>query len=136
MKPSNFILITVLIFAPPSKAAELKKWKDENGKTHYGSQPPASAKTTNLENQVSVIRPAIQKTRVILYSTSWCGYCKRARSFMRQKNISFDEYDIEKSAVAKRAYEQAGGKGVPLLVHGEKSLQGFSKENYQRFFKL
>lgn len=136
MKLSNLIFFASLIIAVPSNAAELKKWKDENGKTHYGTQAPASAKTTNLKNQVSVVKSPVKQAGVILYSTSWCGYCKKARSFMNQENISFDEYDIEKSATAKRAYEQAGGKGVPLLIRGEKSIQGFSKANYRRFFKL
>ena len=136
MKPSNIIFFAIMIIAIPSNAVEVKKWKDENGKTHYGTQPPASVKTTNLKSQVSVVKPPAKQTRVVLYSTSWCGYCKKARSFMNRENISFDEYDIEKNAIAKRTYEQAGGNGVPLLIRGEKSIQGFTEFTYRSFFKL
>ncbi len=135
MKLSNSIFFAIIIIAIPSNAAELIKWKDENGKTHYGTEAPASVKTTNLKNQISIVESSAKQARVILYSTSWCGYCKKARSFMNRENISFVEYDIEKSASAKRAYEQAGGNGVPLLIRGKRSIQGFSESNYREFFK-
>jgi len=130
-----FILSLVLISVSQiSCAAELKKWKDENGKTHYGTRVPNQTKSQDLDLKVSVVKGASQQTKVILYSTSWCGYCKKARAFMQQENISFDEYDIEKNSIAKRNYERAGGRGVPLLIKGKESLQGFSLKKYQRFF--
>ena len=28
---------------------------------------------------------------VVIYSTSWCGYCTKAKAFMRENNIKFIE---------------------------------------------
>ena len=57
---------------------------------------------------------------VILYSTSWCGYCSKARDLMDKEGIEYTEYDIEKSREARSQYEQLRGRGVPLmLVNGE-----------------
>ena len=42
-------------------------------------------------------------SKVIMYATDWCGYCKKARRYFRKNGISFTEYDIEKDAAAKKA---------------------------------
>jgi thiol-disulfide isomerase/thioredoxin len=34
--------------------------------------------------------------QVTMYSTSWCGYCRKARQVFTQQNIPFRELDIEK----------------------------------------
>ncbi len=37
--------------------------------------------------------PAIE-----LYGAAWCGYCKRVRQYLQQKNLPFVEYDIDQDA--------------------------------------
>jgi len=119
-------------------AAGMQKWVDADGKTHYGERPPAQVTSTAVETEVSVagsdVKPA--KPRVILYSTSWCGYCKRARVYMNQRGIKFRDLDIEKNSSAKRDFERARGRGVPHLVRGDESLRGFTKASYDRFFAV
>jgi glutaredoxin len=53
--------------------------------------------------------------RVVLYATEWCGYCKLTRRFLDQKGIAFNEFDIEKDAEARKAYEALGGGGIPII---------------------
>ena len=55
------------------------------------------------------------KARVVLYATEWCGYCKATRRFLDQKGIPYNEFDIEKDAQARSAYEALGGRGIPIL---------------------
>jgi len=55
------------------------------------------------------------KARVVLYATDWCGYCKATRRFLDQKGIAYREFDIEKNAEARKAYEALGGRGIPIL---------------------
>ena len=57
---------------------------------------------------------------VIMYSASWCWYCKKARAQFEQKGIAFKELDIEKSSQAHAEMKSMGGRGVPLfLIKGE-----------------
>ncbi len=57
---------------------------------------------------------------VVLYATSWCGYCKKTREFFKAHNIAYVEYDIERSVEGKAQYEQLHGNGIPLvMIHGE-----------------
>ena len=64
---------------------------------------------------------------VVMYSTSWCPYCRKARRFFRQANIPYTEYDVEKSARAYEEYQRISGRGVPVIVIGDQVIQGFNK---------
>lgn len=86
-------------------------------------------------SQLGVLRDLIDPPRdfsslepdsVVLYSTSWCGYCAKTRQFFERNNINYVEYDVEKSAAAKRQYDYLGGKGVPLVLVGQKLVQGYN----------
>jgi mycoredoxin len=79
---------------------------------HYINPPPDYA--------------ALHDGKVILYATSWCGYCKKARQFLDQKKIPYFEYDIEKSEEGKRQYRALGGSGVPVLLVNGSVIKGYS----------
>ncbi len=63
--------------------------------------------------------------KVILYATSWCGYCEKARVLLNENNIEFHEYDIEKSPEGREQYQRLGGKGVPVLLINGEVLKGY-----------
>lgn len=65
---------------------------------------------------------------VVLYATSWCGYCEKTRKFLRARQVPFAEHDIERSAAARREYELLNGRGVPLLVIRGKVVHGYSPQ--------
>lgn len=72
---------------------------------------------------------------VTMYSASWCGYCKKARAYLTEQGIPFEEKDVEKTpgasaelaAKAAQAGVQTGG-GVPVFVVGDRILQGFDPD--------
>ena len=71
--------------------------------------------------------------KVVLYRTAWCGYCKKAAAYMRQKSIPFLERDIEANAVYKAEYAKLGGNGsVPFIVFGQKTIYGFSESTFDK----
>jgi glutaredoxin len=65
------------------------------------------------------------ENEVILYATEWCGYCQKTRELFKKNNISFVEYDIEKSEKRLREYRRLGGTGVPLSKINGKVIQGY-----------
>ena len=116
--------------------AQIEKWVDENGKTHYGTRAPSGSGAKNVDVPVfQSVKPTAKKERVILYSTTWCPYCKKARAYLNKNRIAFIELYIEKDASAKRDYDAAGGRGVPFLVKGGKTQAGFKISSYDAFFK-
>ncbi len=77
-------------------------------------------------------RPAaeIELPQVIMYSTSWCGYCRKARRLLAELGVDYVEKDIEKSSEARREHQaKAGaGTGVPVFDFDGKIVRGFDAE--------
>ena len=65
---------------------------------------------------------------VTLYSTSWCGWCRKSRGLMQSLGIAFVERDVEADprAAAEKA-RLAPGFGVPVLVRGGEIQRGFNE---------
>ncbi|KAB8171184.1 mycoredoxin [Streptomyces sp. 3MP-14] len=55
---------------------------------------------------------------VTMYSTTWCGYCRRLKSQMDREGIAFTEVDIEQDPSAVALVERAndGNRTVPTVV--------------------
>jgi len=68
------------------------------------------------------------QARVVLYATDWCGYCKQTKRFLDSKGIPFKEFDIEKDAEARKAYEALGGRGIPLIDVNGTLIRGFDPD--------
>ncbi|WP_164513421.1 glutaredoxin family protein [Thiosocius teredinicola] len=64
---------------------------------------------------------------VILYGTAWCGYCNQARRLFADHGVSYLDVDIEKSSEGKAQFDRLGGRGVPLIVVGDRKIRGFDK---------
>jgi glutaredoxin-like YruB-family protein len=69
-----------------------------------------------------------EKAMVVVYGTSWCPYCKRAREYLTSKNIEYTDYDIEKSEIGAQQYQTLNGRGVPLIMIGNTKIEGFNPE--------
>ncbi len=65
---------------------------------------------------------------VVMYGTSWCGYCAKARALFEEQGVAYYEYDIEQSAVGEEQYNLLGGGGVPLMIVNNQVIQGFKKK--------
>ena len=61
--------------------------------------------------------PAVTGT-LTMYSTPWCGYCRRLKSQLGREDISFAEVDIEADGVAAEYVMKVNGghQTVPTLV--------------------
>ncbi len=146
-----WILIVALL---PSAlcAGEIYQWRDGAGRLHFGDKPPAEAQTSILNPQTNIVtRPgalepepriasapgagAAPPKPVVMYSTSWCGHCKRARAYFRTQGIPFTELDIERSAKGQRDYARLGGSGVPVILVGTRRLNGFDAAQFQQAYR-
>lgn len=69
---------------------------------------------------------------VVLYSTEWCGYCKKTRELLWQNDIPFTELDIETSARGKYEFDQLNGRGIPLMIIEGEIVRGYNPKRIQR----
>ncbi|WP_078120890.1 glutaredoxin domain-containing protein [Thiosocius teredinicola] len=135
--PLSLIGLLVTSAAP----ADIYRWTDANGKVHFTDKPPVDQQTEKVEVRVNTYESVSYDTsifdtgkKVVLYSASWCGYCKKAKQYFRSNNIAFTEYDIEKSAKAKREYDRLGARGVPVILVGKQRMNGFSEKGFERLY--
>jgi len=54
---------------------------------------------------------------VTMYSTTWCGYCRRLKLQMEQAGIAYREIDIERDPEAATFVEgvNGGNQTVPVI---------------------
>ncbi len=57
------------------------------------------------------------ETPLIMYTTTWCGYCRRLQTALKAQNIPFTEVDIEQDSAAADfvASANGGNQTVPTL---------------------
>ena len=59
----------------------------------------------------------------VMYSTTWCGYCKRLKSQLADLGVSFEEINIEEVPGTADIVEKVNGgnQTVPTLVFSDGS---------------
>jgi len=151
MKPSSGVLLGVLGFAGllgPPAYAQLYKWTDEQGRTHYSDTAPDKGKAKPVEIKInSYTGPAVvsssgkpapgpsSKGRVKMLTTAWCGYCRQARAYLSGKGIPFEDLDVEKSAQGKQEYAALKGRGVPVILVGSQRMDGFEQAGLESMLR-
>jgi len=136
---SRIIFLTVIIllsiFISPA-SSEIYKWKDKDGNVFYSDSPPPGVDAQKKKfREDRFERPEIKETinksegnilkenrpysdvRVIMYMTSWCGYCRKAREYINSLGVRLTEYDVDKdrSKSSEMLSKSGGAKGVPLI---------------------
>lgn len=147
----QWLTLVLLIPATGAHAASFYKWQDANGQWHFSDQQPqgiaaqrgqieatapTAAKSGDVAPSARTSAPHAAREKVVMYSAAWCGYCKKARAFLRKNRVPFSEYDVETSAKGKRDYQKYGASGVPIILVGKQRVQGFDQAALTRLLDL
>lgn len=153
-KTASILLVTIvsLLFSV-TVFAEVYQWKDSDGNVHFGDQPPADNSAMPVD---VVLRPATKVTvpsssqaenssvpqgnnvtkRIVMFATSWCPYCEKARNYFHKNKIRYVEYDVEKLPGRMSEFKKKGGTGYPLILIGEnQKMHGFSVSGFEQRYK-
>ncbi|PCJ44326.1 MAG: glutaredoxin family protein [Moraxellaceae bacterium] len=142
-------IVFLLLLVPSLVGAEIYKWVDEDGRVQFGDSPREEDNAEKII--VDVISYKYVKVedfeffegekrkkrsdKVVMYSTSWCGYCKKARRYFKEKGIDYVEYDIERDKAANNRFKELGGTGVPVILVGKKKMSGFSVQRFKTIYQ-
>lgn len=64
-------------------------------------------------------------TNVVIYTTSMCCYCHRAKDLLRSKGVAFNEVDASIPGVRQEMTSKAGGRtSVPQIWIDENHVGG------------
>jgi glutaredoxin-like YruB-family protein len=70
---------------------------------------------------------------VTVYTTSTCPWCVRAKAYLTQKNVPFQEKNIEYDrAGAQEVMSRTGQTGVPVIIAGDDVIVGFDRARLDR----
>ena len=72
--------------------------------------------------------------KIILYQTSWCGYCRKARQLLTKLDADFVAKDIEKNrqAAAEFRRKNGGRGGVPLIDFDGELVRGYNEKRIRK----
>jgi glutaredoxin len=81
-------------------------------------------------------RPAVVSAEVMdvdieIYTTSGCGYCKRAKAYMDEHQIAYVEKNVETDDALLREFHERGGNGVPYFIIDGEPLRGWNPESFE-----
>ncbi|MDP2704963.1 MAG: glutaredoxin family protein [Patescibacteria group bacterium] len=74
---------------------------------------------------------------VTIYSTPTCVYCKMAKEFFKENNVTYTEYDVAADLQKRQEMvEKTGQLGVPVIQVENTVMVGFSKEKLSQALGL
>ena len=74
---------------------------------------------------------------VVVYSTPTCPYCIRAKQFLTENGIVFENYDVASNQEkAEELIEKSGQMGVPVIDIDGEIVVGFDKERIKKLLGL
>lgn len=65
--------------------------------------------------------------RITLYTTRNCPHCRRAKHYLEQRGLRFQEFDVQTNVRAQKAFARLGARGVPVIVVGDTRIDGFDR---------
>jgi glutaredoxin 3 len=75
--------------------------------------------------------------RIVLFSSSSCPWCSRAKNYLREKGVRVKEIRVDKDPDAARdVVRMTGQMSVPVLLIGRAKITGFDKAKIDQLLKL
>lgn len=64
---------------------------------------------------------------ILMYSTTWCPYCDRARGLLERKGVAVREVKVDEDPKEREAMLQKSGgrRTVPQIFIGERHVGGY-----------
>lgn len=141
LRPGWAAILAASLLAAAVAPAEVFRWVDDNGDVHFGDRPSQAHRSEPVEIRVNTYEAVTYASHtgapaesVVMYSASWCGVCKQARRYFEQQQIAFTEYDIEQDAKGRTAYRRLGASGVPVILVGDRRMNGFSVAGFEKLY--
>jgi glutaredoxin len=121
---------------PPGKEAKIKQLKEEGV---YTAPPREETAKPEIKNENRNAAPSqdqereakrkkrIRDVNVVMYSTNWCGYCKKAREYINSLGANLIEYNIEEDkSRGDEMLKKSGSRSIPVIDVEGIIIRGYS----------
>ncbi|HYE35101.1 glutaredoxin domain-containing protein [Methylocaldum sp.] len=137
----SFAYLSLIVALGPAAKADVYKVTGPDGKVTYTDSNAEGGANTKVEvvkidsytgsAEVSSVEDSPALRKVTIFTTEWCGVCRKAKAYMASHGVAYDELDIEKSRSAKTKFDQLGGRAVPVILVGKEKMIGFSPSKFE-----
>jgi glutaredoxin len=149
------LFVTFILLASSAVSSEVYKWREKDGNIIFSDTPPppgveveikefkekASDGPKGKEN-INLPKPKSESFKekrsysdvnVIMYMTSWCPYCDKARTYLRSLDVTLVEYNIEqdKKKREEMLVKSGGSRGVPLIDVEGIIIRGYNPDAFK-----
>lgn len=95
------------------------------------------SKKVKKKSKKKVKKISVKKSKVIVYSTPTCPWCRTAKEFLKKHNIAFKDYDVSTDEKAKEEMINKSDQiGVPVLDINKKIIVGFDIAKIKSALKI
>lgn len=127
---TRLTMAAALLLCAGAASAQMYKWKDAAGVTHFSDTPPpatAKAETKAYDGGAApastaglpyAVAQAVKNFPVTLYTTKGCDACDQARAMLNTRGVPFTEKTVT-GAADQAAFRKAGGTNeLPMMLVG------------------
>ncbi len=79
-------------------------------------------------------------SQIVMYTTAWCPDCRRAKFFLKRKEITFLEIDVNEDKQAATFVKKLhnGNRSVPTIIlpDGSMMVEPSTQELEEKFIKF
>lgn len=73
---------------------------------------------------------------VVIYTTSWCGWCKKTLAWLDRKGVDYENRDVEQNSDwAEEMHDLTGSGGVPVIVIDGEVIKGFNQAQMEKLLR-
>lgn len=103
-------------------------WQHFSAPTSVGA---SASVEQGSEAELRMLAAKVRADEVVMYSTSECGYCARAKAWLHQYGFAFTECNMSNDASCESAFRGYGAVGTPyLIVRGHHMKDGFDSDEF------
>ncbi len=87
----------------------------------------------NKKKEIMEEQTKKSQNKVIVYSTSTCPYCDRAKKYLKKKGVEYEDHNVAQDREkAKEMIKKSNQRGVPVLDVNGKIIIGFNKPEIEK----
>jgi len=108
-----------------------------NDRVQHTSSSPATgvrddpaargARPKHAPREVAPLEQHAMQHEVVVYTTSWCGWCRKTLTYLRQQGVPFENRDIEADHMWRdELREKTGSTSIPVVEIDGEIIRGYN----------
>ena len=74
-------------------------------------------------------------SKVTVYTSNTCPYCTMAKDYLKDREVAFEEKNVQTDKEARQELMAMGYTGVPVICVDDEQIVGFDKTRLDELLK-